>query len=640
VVAFRVSGALTRRDGVIYNTALKRNQNDIHNDAVRGQLLFQPGSDFSLRVIGDWSNFRNECCTQVYVRVAPTLKPAAQRYAALAAGAIAGGYAPPSLNPYDRLTDIDASLGVDTNEGGVSAVADWTIGPVTITSVSAWRFWNWDAANDRDYTGLPIQITQHIPSRQDQYSQELRIASNGDGKLDYVAGLYFFSQTINGNPTSVYGPAAAYWLVSTTTFPAPSRPDNLADGYGQYGTSHFTMDSYAAFGEVNYHVTERLTATLGLRYTYEDKKGDYSTTVSGGLPWVTAGLPDPLTCTTDLSAVPATSADAAKLSLFRPQCYSVSDDGGSLSGRANLAWQFNDALLGYFSYAYGYKAGGLNMSGLQLTGGTGAGANQPALDTAVIDDEKNSTFELGFKSTLFGGRATANLAVYKTIVKDFQANIATPVTGNNAAPLRTFPANIPEVQVNGAEADFAALLFSGFTLRASVAYADGEYTDYPSGPCPLEWQNPNAAGGCQPLNPPTSLAIQTPNPRGNPDVPGGYVITGLPLAGLSKWVGSLGFDLVKPAGAGEFLARADWNVRSGYNADTTNSQYTYLGGYGVINASIGYRFPRGWEAEVFARNLLDKDYLTALTIQSGNSGLILGQSGDPRLVGVRFRAKF
>jgi iron complex outermembrane receptor protein len=81
-------------------------------------------------------------------------------------------------------------------------------------------------------------------------------------------------------------------------------------------------------------------------------------------------------------------------------------------------------------------------------------------------------------------------------------------------------------------------------------------------------------------------------------------------------------------------------VRSGYNADTTNSQYTYLGGYGVINASIGYRFPRGWEAEVFARNLLDKDYLTALTIQSGNSGLILGQSGDPRLVGVRFRAKF
>ena len=134
------------------------------------------------------------------------------------------------------------------------------------------------------------------------------------------------------------------------------------------------------------------------------------------------------------------------------------------------------------------------MSGLPLTGGTGPGANQPALDTAVIDDEKNSTYELGLKSTLLEGRVTANLAAYKTIVKDFQANIATPVTANNAAPLRTFPANIPEVQVKGFEADLAAVLARGLTLRASVAYADGTYTDYPAGPCPLEWQNPNAAG--------------------------------------------------------------------------------------------------------------------------------------------------
>ncbi len=85
-------------------------------------------------------------------------------------------------------------------------------------------------------------------------------------------------------------------------------------------------------------------------------------------------------------------------------------------------------------------------------------------------------------------------------MKDFQANIATPVTANNAAPLRTFPANIPEVRVQGAELDLAARVTRGLTLRASLAYADGEYTDYPAGPCPLEWQNPNATGGCQPLH--------------------------------------------------------------------------------------------------------------------------------------------
>jgi iron complex outermembrane receptor protein len=147
------------------------------------------------------------------VRIAPTLKPAAQQYAALAAGAVAGGYRPPSVNPFDRLTDIDAALGVDTREGGVAAIADWKLANATITSVSAWRYWNWDAANDRDYTGIPIQLTQHIPSRQDQYSQELRIASNAPAKLEYVAGLYYFNQKILGHPVSIYGPTATYWLL-------------------------------------------------------------------------------------------------------------------------------------------------------------------------------------------------------------------------------------------------------------------------------------------------------------------------------------------------------------------------------------------------------------------------------------------
>jgi len=196
------------------------------------------------------------------------------------------------------------------------------------------------------------------------------------------------------------------------------------------------------------------------------------------------------------------------------------------------------------------------------------------------------------------------------------------------------------VRVQGAEADFAARVLQGLTLRASLAFADGEYTDNPQGPCPLEWQNPNATGGCQPLSPPPSLANQTSNPRGSPDVPGAYVLTGLPLAGLSKWVGSLGFDYEAPMGPGELWLHSDWSLRSGYNTDTTNSRYTRLGGYGIVNLTAGYRFRNGWQLDVFARNLLDKEYVTALTVQTGNSGLILGQAGDPRLVGVRVSTEF
>ena len=136
LLAFRLSGSITRRDGVLRNVRYDKLQNDLHNDAIRGQLLFTPTKNFSLRLIGDWSNFENECCTQVFVRVAPTLKPAAQQYPALAVNALGGPYRAPSTNPYDRLTDIDAKLAVDTNEGGVSAIAEWGLGESTLTSVS------------------------------------------------------------------------------------------------------------------------------------------------------------------------------------------------------------------------------------------------------------------------------------------------------------------------------------------------------------------------------------------------------------------------------------------------------------------------------------------------------------------------
>src|SRR5262249_237186 len=150
-----------------------------------------------------------------------------------------------------------------------------------LTSVSAWRYWDWDVANDRDYTGIPIQLVQRIPSRQDQYSQEVRLSSKGDGRFNYVAGLYWFSQTISGTPISTSAPQAAYWLLNPASFSVPI-PRNLLDGYSQTGSSDFTMSSYAPFGEVNYAFTDRLTGTLGARYTHEDKDGVYATHVSGG----------------------------------------------------------------------------------------------------------------------------------------------------------------------------------------------------------------------------------------------------------------------------------------------------------------------------------------------------------------------
>lgn len=164
-LAFRLAVQTTERDGVIHNTLTNVDENNVANQAIRGQLLYEPEDSFKIRLIVDYANFNSTCCTQVYVRVAPTLKTAARQYPGLIAGLPApyAGYAPPSLDPYARKSNIDAALGVNTDEGGVEALIDKDLGFATLTSISAWRFWDWDAANDRDYTGLPIQATQHIP---------------------------------------------------------------------------------------------------------------------------------------------------------------------------------------------------------------------------------------------------------------------------------------------------------------------------------------------------------------------------------------------------------------------------------------------------------------------------------------------
>ena len=583
-LAARISVVSTRRDGVIDNVSTGQKENEVGNQAIRGQLLFKPDDRFQFKLSADFSNVESECCTQVFLRVAPTLKTASRQYAALAAGL---GYAVPSTDPYDRLTDIDANLGVDTNEGGVSGIADWNLGPATLTSVTAWRFWNWDAANDRDYTGIPIQSTQHIPSRQDQYSQELRLASNGDRRLAYVGGLYFLRQRIIGEPISIYGPRAAYWLIGPTTgTSATPVPGNLLDGYGTDGRTDFQSNSYAAFGEVNWKPVARLTLTGGLRYTYEHKTGYYSTFVFGGLQTTNTAL------------------NNAKLSVLRPQTYSAVVDNGAVTGRANAAYDFTDRVLGYVSFARGAKSGGINMSGLPLDNN-----NNPALNTAVVRPEENTAYEVGLKTRLFDRHLIVNIDGFYTRVTDFQAN----VTDTGAAvALRTYLSNVPLVTVRGFEIDSTALVARDFSLRANLAYADGRYDRYPNGPCPIE-RIGTATTFCD--------------------------LGGLPLSSLPRWTVSVGGDYAHPVGqAGSGFIHADTSARTKQYGDPTDSAYTVIRGYTLVNGSIGFRARQGYEIAVFVRNLFASNYIQNVTIQAGNSGLIVGTPGDPRTVGIALRA--
>ena len=581
-VAVRLSVVDTVRDGVLRNVNLGGWDNGLNSLGVRAQLLFKPTSTFSYRLSFDDSRLDEKCCTQVFVRVGTTLKPLTQQYAALAAGV---GYAPPSTNPYDRLTDIDASLKTRTDDGGLSGIGEWDLGKATVTSVTAWRWWNWDAANDRDYTRLPIQLLQHIPSRQDQYSQELRIASNGHQTLEYVAGLYYFRQVITGEPITGYGPLASYWLL-----PASGNPGSLLDGYYTDGHTRFESNSFAGFGELTWRLTSKLNLTGGMRYTYEAKTGDYTSPVFGG------GTPANATQNT------------AKLSILRPQAYSASNYNGDLSGRLVAAYDVTDRIMAYVSWAHTGKSGGINMAGLPLNA-----ANLPALNTVVVRPEKNETYEVGIKTRLFENRLRLNADLFHTEIHDYQTNVVD--TGPGA--LRSYLANIPLVRDQGGELDSDLVWNDHFFAHASVTYIDGKFISYAAGPCPLER-----------IGSSTSVCD----------------LSRRPLPGVPKWAWNFGGEYKQRTALGRTEGEAYLHAEAAYRGDMygdpTDSRYTLLQGYTVVNASLGFRAHKGWEAFLWARNLAGTNYLQNVTIQAGNSGLVVGTPGDPRTYGVTLRAHF
>ena len=580
-VAGRFSVVSTRRDGVLDNVTTGTKQNSQDSISLRGQLLFQPTDQLRVRLFADYADLTPECCTQVYVTAGQTLKPAAQQFAALAAGR---GYAPASTNPYDRLADVDSGIQADQIHRGVSAIVDYDFGWATLTSVSAWRAWDWGPQNDRDYTALDIVRQSANPSWQDQWSQELRLSSNGNNRLDWTAGLYAFHQAVETHGVTEYGADATYWLLS------PSLPNALLDGYTVYNDSRIETDSYAVFGQLTWDITDRLHLTPGLRYTYEDKAGAYTATTTGGL------------ATADATLI------SRRLGVARPQAYAADLSDDDLSGQLSLSYDVRTDVLAYGSVARGYKSAGINMAGIpNLPNG------QPSLANAVVKPEVVTTYELGLKTQGFDRRATANLAAYRTDVDDYQAN----VVDSGPGALRGYLANAEKVVIQGIELDAVARPNQNLDLYANVAWTDAKYDSFANGPCPLERIGTSTVA-CD--------------------------LSGKDLPGVSPWAASAGGEVHGNGGflglPGQFYGGADASFRSTYNSDASVSRYTEIEGYTILNLRAGFRADNGWEASLWVKNALDEDYLQFVSVQSGNSGLVIGNPGDPRTVGITLRARY
>ena len=603
-VAARIAIATTSRRGTIYNVTSKQWINAQDNLGLRGQLLFKPNEDLSITLSGDYSQQDAECCGTVFVRTGLTQRPLARQYEALAA---AQGYSVVNRNPFDRQTDIDANLNAGNKIGGASLKVKWDVGPGTLTSVTAWRFWDWKPENDRDFTGLSIVSRSQNPSQQDQYSQEFRYNYSAD-KIDFVLGAFGFKQRIDTQGLEQQGTASSRWNLTN----AAQINANILNGLTARNTQWLKATSAALFGQASYKLTDALTIQPGLRLNYDKKSGFYQRVVTTGAGAI-------LTC-----PQPTGSVGAAQCGIFSPQTSAPSDSDWNFTYDVNVNYKIARDILVYATYAKSFKTFGINQNGLP----TDAAGNPIQSD---IKPESVNHFEAGIKTQFWDRRATFNLSAFHTDIKNYQAT----VTNGQLGVLRGYLANAGKVRSQGIEADFSIRPSARFNAYANGAYTDAKYVKFVDAPCP-----PELAGGT------TVTGTQTPSAPGTPGglSPANCDISGQRLPGVSKWAFSYGaeYDLPATIGGldGQVYLGVDGNYRSSFSSNPSESIYTNVKGYALTNFRLGYRTEEGFDIFGWVRNAFDVNYFDLLQTAPSNVGLIAGQPGDPRTWGGTIKTTF
>lgn len=454
---------------------------------------------------------------------------------------------------------------------GGSLTIDWDLGAVQLKSITGYRELHWQSAQDEDGSPLPILQTS-FDMNQHQFSQEFQLTGKmADDRLSYVLGLYYFDE--GGN------------LHDMVTFPAGLlRID---------GQNYLNTKNYAAYAHVNYKITDRLSVTLGGRYTLENKRftglqsdpngtfyklnGYYTIDEaarqalcnSGAMPPSLQGIGAGLFCYPS-SANPK-------------QVYPVAPAGGfkqtfnNFSPKIGLEYKAGHDVLVYGSFSKGYKTGGWTT---RLT--TPQPADTPA---ATFGPEKATTWELGVKSEFADHKAQLNVSSFYTTYKGIQLNfqVGTSPTLQNAGT----------AEIYGFEAEFLTRPFPNLTLSSGLGYTHARYTEL------------------------------------SPFVTGVTLDSRLPKTPAWKFTFSPQYR-IGLGEHGDLLLSADYTRTSSLFNDTENTPLLKRPATDVVNASITYKAPGdGWELAFGATNLTDERYLTTGQNQVAG-GVTYGTYSRPR----------
>lgn len=555
----------------------------------------------------------------------------------------------------------DNNKGILNGSKGASAQLNWDVLGHTLTSITGYKDNFFQASNDE---GTPFDITKNsgLYVHYKQESQELKIASKPGGFVDYTGGLFYLQNESDASSRTRYGSDAGAWFANDTQYSGAATAANglnatsagrllLKDSLDRVfaRTVTFTDNkSGALFGQADWHLSEPLTLTTGIRFTKEDRStsqvkevtdsgygaalnpvanGGFGSTTTGALAGTNTSsqnsVADQLaaqyfgkTIAGAAGATYNTLSAAEKQQVANAKAIRASTAFNGLynntaaesfndvltTGNISLNYKFSEDHSTYASWQRGAKAGISQISGVDKL-------SQPV--SRLVNAESSDVYELGIKSAFLDKTLTVNADIFLDNLKNFQQSVTildpilTAQAGTNQ--YTSITGNVPLVRIKGLELDATYTGVPYTSLRFAGAYNDARYAD--------------------------SVLLALPVEQGNQS-PAYRDVKGQSLPNAAKFTFNLSAEYRRPVlGNKEFHSNVNYNYTSKYKSDAALSDYSVVDGYGVTDIGIGIgRKDKLFDANFLVKNLFDTEYRNN---QTWNSYV----PSNPRWIGIVLSSK-
>lgn len=663
-IAFSIDGSYNKRDGYATIVNLDEEQNNRDRWATRAQLLFEPTPDLRIRAIADYSEIDEICCQVATLVSGPVT------------GAInaVGGQLSTDFFGYEAFLNF-----VPTNEVknyGGSIQADWNTGPISVTSITSYRELENFFLSDIDYTSADI-ATETRDQAVETFTQELRIASDFDGPINFLLGGFYFDEKINqgsaipngsrirdvfellagGNPVDVLtgapsvfnGVEAALGLPQESIFLTPLLTSET-----------FSMDntSWSIFGTVDFEPVDGLVFTAGFNYTDDKKDFALSQTsfdplgqvnlvdafIVGGIAqalMVAPGSVDAATIAGFASnpatapifqAITAAAIDPVQNPLlglqafqFQPPFLAIPnavEDGKTRDDKLTYlfraSYEVTPEVNVYASYATGFKASSVNLS-----------RDSRPLNTDFTAGPGGSTILAPSSPILNAGLAVPNLVSGSRFAgpeeaEVYEIGLKASIEGVN------FNLALFDQSIEGFQS--FAFTGTGFALRnagkQSVRGFEMDVNVRPTDGLVLTF----AATHLDPLF---------------DDFPGSVLgdLTGVRPAGIPAWAIATSATYTHEFGlsGNRLITRVDYNHESDTpinNGLPTFGPNNFTREVNLVNASMTFAMENGIEVGIWGRNLFDDQYILTIFDGVAQAGTVSGYPSAPRTYGGVVRFKF